>query len=106
VQLELELIAAVFNQIFTVGVVDATWWYQEGAAIEDRTSGRPPTRGGQPGNCYMFSCSDWMSPHTVFVTSQSHSVEVRVKPTVSCAQAVKLDPYLLGALHPGGVFVN
>jgi len=32
------------------------------------------------------------SAHTVFIISQSHYVQVYVKPAVSSAQAVKLDP--------------
>ena len=65
-------IAKIFNQAFIGGVGDAAWRGHNSTVIEDVT-GR----------------SD-VAAHTVFIISQSHSVEFRVKPAVSSAQAVKL----------------
>jgi len=45
-----------------------------------------------------------VAAHTVFIISQSHSVEVCVKPAVSRPQAFKLDPCF--ARHPGGELVK
>ena len=47
--------------------------------------------------------ADWMSPHTAFIISQSHSVEVCLVPTASGEQS---DLVLLSALHPGGEFAK
>ena len=53
---------------------DLRWWCHNSTVIEDVTGGLGVTA------------------HTVFIISQSNSVEVCVKPAVSRAQAVKLDP--------------
>ena len=71
-RLDLKIIANVFNQVF---VGDDRRRRQLGMVIEDVTGGLD------------------VSAHTVVAISQSHSVEFRVKPAVSSAQAVKLDPY-------------
>jgi len=71
-------IAKTFDQVFVGGMGDAAWKGQGSERM----------------------LADWMSPHTVFIISQSHSVEVCAKPAVSCAQAVESDPCF--ARHPGG----
>ena len=68
-RLDLKIIANVFNQVF---VGDDRRRRQLGMVIEDVTGGLD------------------VSAHTVVAISQSHSVEFRVKPAVSSAQAVKL----------------
>ena len=68
-----ERIAKVFNQIFIGGVGDAARWSQHSKFIEDMS-----------GVLDVFA-------RTVFVISQSHSVEVRVEPAVCNVQTVKLD---------------
>jgi len=67
-------IAKIFDQIFVGGVGDAAWRGHNSTVIEDVTDGLD------------------VAAHTVFIISQSHSVEVCVKPAVSRAQAVTLDP--------------
>ena len=67
-------IAKIFDQIFVGGVGDAAWRGHNSTVIEDVTDGLD------------------VAAHTVFIISQSHSVEVCVKLAVYCAQAVTLDP--------------
>jgi len=71
-------IAKIFDQIFFGGVGDTAWRGHNSAVIEDVTGGLDVTA------------------HTVFIISQSHSVEVCLKPVVSRAQVVKLDPCFAG----------
>jgi len=63
-----------FNRVFDGGVGDTAWGGPNSTVAEDVTGGLD------------------VAAHTVFIISQYHSVEVCVKPGVSCAQAVKLDP--------------
>jgi len=65
-------IAKIFDQIFVGGVGDTAWSGHNRTVIENVTGGLD------------------VAAHTVFIISQSHSVEVCVKPAVSRAQAVKL----------------
>jgi len=67
-------IAKIFNQVFVGGVGDIAWRGHNSTVIEDVTGGLTVTA------------------HAVFIISQSHSVVVSVKPAVSRAQVVKLDP--------------
>jgi len=67
-------IAKIFDQVFVGCVDDAAWRGQHSTVVGDMTDGLD------------------VSPQTVFIISQCHSVGVCVKPAVSRAQAVKLDP--------------
>jgi len=67
-------ITKIFNQVFVGGVGDTAWRDHSSTVIKDMTSGLD------------------VSARTVFIISQSHSLEVCVKPAGSRAQAVKLDP--------------
>jgi len=67
-------IAKIFNKVFVGGVGDTAWRGHNSTVIEDVTGGLD------------------VAAHAVFIISESHSVEVCVKPAVSRAQAIKLDP--------------
>jgi len=60
-------IAKIFDQIFVGGVGDAAWRGHNSTVIEDVTDGLD------------------VAAHTVFIISQSHSVEDCVKLAVYCA---------------------
>jgi len=67
-------ITKIFDQIFVGGVGDTAWKGHNNTVIEDVNGGLDVTA------------------HTVFIIKQSHSVEACVKPAVSRAEAIKLDP--------------
>ena len=68
----------IFNHVFVSAVGDTAWRGHNSTGIEDVTGG--------------FD----VSAHAVFIISQSHSVEVSVKPVVSRAQAVSCTHALRG----------